>query len=387
MKFKTNFEEMKKAVAAIGKVAKRNGMDEAFIKIEAKEKFIALSSSGTNSTSTTMGVVITVPAEVDEEGVFIAKMSSINMLTIRKCTGNITAKRSEDNAGAPLSLSYRNGMASMSLASVDESKVFINVPDCGEKAVKLSAEMLKDMCKRVSFAAADDTSEVLHSLRMRIEEDVDEVLKVSLAACNRITVAVRTAFTVKDEDCCTGEVLILPEHLMTAMDVLDTDEEVSLYIQENKIQLMANNVRVVLPVMSWKFANIEGILSKRDSSFSVTLNKQELLEALACVRYVSQEHKVSAESFESSVSIKFSEKSVLISNVGMNQYSERIEAKTEGVLPNAVFFNASLLKNVVEAYPSDEITFGGTNANRPFWACCGDNDEYVYCLMPRERKS
>ena len=119
MKFKTNFKDMREAVVTIGKAVKKNmsPIEISLVKIEACENYVELSTNGS------IGACVKIQAVVEEAGSFVTSFSGINILSVRKCDGDINASN-EVNENT-LVLKYRGGKAKTELAAVD--KVFNSV--------------------------------------------------------------------------------------------------------------------------------------------------------------------------------------------------------------------------------------------------------------------
>ena len=190
MKFKTNFKDMREAVVTIGKAVKKNmsPIEISLVKIEAGEDYVELSTNGS------IGACVKIQAVVEEAGSFVTSFSGINILSVRKCDGDINASN-EVNENT-LVLKYRGGKAKTELAAVD--KVFNSVAnptdDCAN--VSLPYASLKSMCKDTVFAADDNVASDLHAIKMNIMDDTDGLLKFTLAACDGKSIAVRTAYAV-----------------------------------------------------------------------------------------------------------------------------------------------------------------------------------------------
>lgn len=139
MKFKTNFKDMREAVVTIGKAVKKNmsPIEISLVKIEAGEDYVELSTNGS------IGACVKIQAVVEEAGSFVTSFSGINILSVRKCDGDINASN-EVNENT-LVLKYRGGKAKTELAAVD--KVFNSVAnptdDCAN--VSLPYASLKSM--------------------------------------------------------------------------------------------------------------------------------------------------------------------------------------------------------------------------------------------------
>ena len=87
MKFKTNFKDMREAVVTIGKAVKKNmsPIEISLVKIEAGEDYVELSTNGS------IGACVKIQAVVEEAGSFVTSFSGINILSVRKCDGDINA--------------------------------------------------------------------------------------------------------------------------------------------------------------------------------------------------------------------------------------------------------------------------------------------------------
>ena len=130
------------------------------------------------------------------------------------------------------------------------------------------------------------------------------------------------------------------------------------------------------------YPDLSNLINNRECSFTVVVNKNDFLETLNCASYLLSDMKEQTNC----LSLSFSDKEITVGCTGITQYTEKLEAETSGDLPDIVFFNVKLLKEVVSCYPGDTVTIGGTNKKSPFWLCCGDNEEYIYCAMPRAFK-
>lgn len=375
MKFKMDLNEMKKGIMTLGKTIKKSALDAPLIKIEALDDNITLSSNGL------IGISMKIPAEVTEAGEFVSTFSSINILSIRKCSGAVTAKPAGENG---LLLKYKGNMANTALTRVQAT--FTDMPTPSDKAMKVSlpASSLKEMVKETVFVSEDNVNSDLHSLKIDITDDVDGLLKFVITACDGKSLAVRSAYAVKNGN-YTGSILLLPEQFKVALDILGDDGNIDISIEDGKVFMSYENIHIYFPAVTRNFPDLSALINNKQCSFSVKMDKAEFIEALNCALYLHNEQKT-AQGFENSVAISFAENTITVGCVGMSQYEEKITAETNGELPDTVFFNTALLKEIVGNYPSEQVVIGGTNTKSPFWLCCGEHDEYIYCVLPRVRK-
>lgn len=373
MKFEVNFDAMKKAVMTIGKAVKKSSLEPALIKIETGNDTVCLSLNGTVS------IKMEVPARINEAGTFVTAFSAINVIAIRKTGGGMLKVESLDEGS--LVLKYKQAKTILSKNNT-ELQVFDIKPEY--PSVEIPVAAMKQMMKETVFASDDNMDAELHALKMVIAKDVEGLMKFSLSACDRKTVAVRTGYAVENGS-YTGESILLPEQLKTALDVLDGDEEnMKVAFGDKKVFLSYNGTVVSFPEVSKQFPDIENLLaSRKQCTFSVKLNREELLEALNTVIYLQNINQQVASNSSIEMTFSSAESTTTIKCTGITEYSEKLTAEIAGNMETPVYFSAALLKQVVSFYPNENIIIGGTKSKAPFWMCCGENDEYIYCVMPK----
>lgn len=371
MKCNIKFEELKKAVQAAGKAIKKSPLEQALIKLEAKGEVLELSVSGL------LGAVIQIPAAVKEEGEFVTSYASINIISVRKDTGTVTMANVDDNT---LVLKYKKAktvLAKNNTAFADVAQAAENIP-----SVSIPIADMRKIAKETIFVSDDDPNTNLHALKMDIQDDMEGLIKLTVSACDGKSMAVRTVYAVKDGN-YTGSTILLPEQMKAAMDIMQGDEgNIKISIGDSKIFMQYENVRICFPEISKQFPNLSSILKQKNCSFSAKFKKQDLIDALNCAIYLENNQPV-ATGRASSVELTFEDDGISISCTGLSEYTEKIDAELTGEIDDSALFTSSLLKEIVNMYPSDTVILGGTKSKNPFWMCAGEHDEYIYCIMPK----
>lgn len=197
-------------------------------------------------------------------------------------------------------------------------------------------------------------------------------------------------YAVKNGD-YTGTVIVPPEQFKTMIDIVDAsddDANIDITIDSGKLYMDYSKKHVCIPVLDKKYPAvqrmIDGEIGKNACKFSITIAKRDFIESISCVQYVLQE--TGASGVNSSAMLKFKEKELEIGGIGLSQYGEKIEAETVGEVPEPAYFNPDFLKEAASIYPKDKITIGVIGPKAPIWMCCGDSNEYVYCVLPRKRE-
>lgn len=380
MKLKVNFEELKTGVIAVGKAIKKSPIVTPLIHLNAVKDALILSVNGSISAS------IKIPADVQETGSFLTTFSSINVISVRKCKGDVNISNPSDNT---LLLKYRGNKANSLLTKVDN--VFTAIPEPKENSQKmeLPLEQLAEMTKETIFVTEENMASDLHSLKLDVEDDEDGIIKFTMTACDGKSLAVRTAYAIKKGD-FIGTTLLLPENLKTAVDMFDDkDGNVEIIIDKDKLFFNKENTKLCLKTVSRNFPNMSGLLNSRTCDYKFKVDKREFIEALNCSLYITNEAKIK-NGFGSSVTLSFCKDKITIGCVDLSSYKEDIDCESvipdEKELPGTMFFNTTILKEIVSVYPSDVLEIGVNNTKSPMWLCAGEHDEYIYCVMPRVKR-
>lgn len=379
MKVIANFEELKGAVVSVGKAAKKKAFTPATVKLEADGRNLTVSVTACG----TVDASIKIPCQVMEAGSFVTSFSDINLLSVRKCSGDVHITSNENGQ---LLLKYRGSKANTVLPLADSP--LSPMPVWTEKAEKaiLPLDVLKQMARDVIGFTEDNASSGLHAVKLSIGDDEEEgITKVQMVGCDGKSIAIRTAYAAKNGN-YAGVVVLLPEDLKTALDIIgDSEGEIELVIDGERLFLSHSETLICMNTLSSSFPNVEAIADSRSMDFKVRMDKAEFLEALSCAIYLQTEERAK-NGTEGSVMIQFSENEVGVRSDGISSYSEQLDAETEGVFPGVMLFNTRLLKAMASVCPGDTLEIGGSSAKAPLWMCCGENGEYVYCVLPRMKK-
>ena len=368
MKFTTDLGEVKKALAAMGKAVKKISIEPALIKMEALEDSLRLSLNGT------VGVQISIPAKVSEQGCFVTSFSSANILTVRHCNSTLNGKSIDENT---LLLTYNGGKAKTVLTKSNATFVDIPKPQAEYPQVELQTEAVKKLAKDTLFAACEDTNDMLHAVKLDIADDEEGILKFVLTAADRRSIAKRTAYAAKNGT-YTGSTVLLPEQVKITMDMLDNDGNLTIAFGDGKVFFSQESIMICFQELARKYPNIDSIIQQMNQPFSFKVDKKELLDVLNSVLYLQG----AAGSVGSSLTLQFTDDAVTISYTGNTEYIETLPATITGTFNAPVYFSATMLKEIVTICPNQEVVIGGENPMHPFWMTCGENQEYLYCLMP-----
>lgn len=372
MKFRCNFNDMQEAVVALGKAVKK---DRA---LESQMQLVRLTAAGETlkvAVNKTIGVEFTLPAKVEEAGEFITSFSSINIITLRNCEGNITGETTD----TVLVLKYKNGKAKSSLPLA--AGAFAEIPQPGESATKMviPLEKLSELYGGTAFIA-DAAPEYLHVIKLSVADDDDGIMKVSMTTCDGKSAGQVTAYCVKKGD-FVGDTEVPPERVKLILDILKgKDGEISISFEDNRVYVSADNVRICFPAMdSRNMPDLQKILNIRKSmAFSVQVSRQEFIEAMKCVTYLQP---------DGAAMLAFSGNEVAVGCPGITEYAEKLDAaEVSGEFSAPVLFNAALLKNIAEKIPGEALTIKGLNEKSPFFFPYGENEEYLFCALPRVQR-
>lgn len=374
MKFRVPFNELKEAVIALSRAVKRDKAMEPQLQL-VRLKAVSSEDSLYISTNREVGVEIKIPAVVDEDGEFLTGYSSIAIVTVRDCSGSVTAKEE----GNTLVLRYKgdNVKTVLPMSAVQ----FNDVPGPGEEAlfVSLPLEKLQELYGAAAFVA-DDAPEGLHIIHARFEEDADDsIMKVVMTACDGKSVAQISSYCLRKGDVKASSVSLPPDRVRMILDILKNKEKdayVTLSFGKGKIFASMENVRIAFPEFAGNIPDVSGILAKRKGMpFTAEVSRRDFIDALKCVIYLNT----------GSVILSFGEDSVTVGCPGLTEYSEKLNASINGEI-DVTLFDANLLKNIAEKIPGDTLHIIGETNRSPFFVTFGEHDEYVYCALPRVQR-
>ena len=372
MKFKCDFDEFKEAIVSVGKAAKKDKAMEPEMQLV---KFTAYKEEETLKIETNgnlIGVEVIIPARVAEEGEFVTTFNGVNIITLRDCLGDLTGA----SDGKNLILKYKDGKAKSSLPLSDLAFSEVSKPNESSPSVQIPMERLRECFNRVAFIATASEATMTRCIKMEILDDEEGLMRLELSACDNKSFGKVTAFCMK-KGSFTGSAVIPPERMKLLIDILrgqDGDSDVSLTFEENKLFSEMGNTRVVFATMENKFPDLNRLMGMRNAStFTATVDRMEFLEAMKCVLYLQP---------QGSAMLNFSERGLSVGCLGLTEYGETIDAEMNGEVP-PVLFSAELLKEISSNIPGDELQIQGTNNKSPFFVAFGDNDEIVYCALPR----
>lgn len=373
MKFHADLEGVKKALATLGKAAKKISIEPTLIKLEAKDGLLTMSLNGV------VGAKVSLPAEIKETGTFVTGFAGINILTVRKCSGILKAENADENT---LLLKYNGGKAKTVLTK--NNTVFTDVATEQESYpyVELPMASMKQLTKETLFAADMDLNSKMHAIKMDIADDEEGIVKFVISACNGRVIARRSAYAAK-AGTFTGSVTLLPEQVKSTMDMLSTEGNVRIAFGDGKVFFRQERTAICFQAIATPYPNLDTIIDNRDISFTFQTSKAEFIDVLNSVLYL--QGLVGA--IDNSVRLHFEDNVMNVSYTGNTEYTESLNANVKGSLGADVYFAAELLKEVVGICPNDEIMIGGSHPKAPFWMTCGDKQEYLYCILPKLPKT
>lgn len=383
MKLKVDFEELKKAVQKAGKAVKRQVDAVPIIKIEAVGQELVLSLN--SSLASGIAAEIRIPAKVEKEGVFVTTFQSINIVSIRKCSGDVNISNTSENT---LLLKYKGGDASNVLTMVSDTFYEIPKPADNIQKVALPLAVMKDMVKSTIFLTDNSPSYKNHIVKLNVVDDEDGIIKFSITTYNDVSLARRVAYTIKNGN-YTGSAIVAPDNIKNAIDILGSDEEnMVLMIDGDKVFLKAGKTKVFLRTLdSSLFKDIEPFFDYKKDGFNVSVDKAEFIEALSCVIYVkNNEPGLKDNTFAASLNLKFGDEAVTMGCVSLSSFQENVDAEVSGQPPRNVYVNADILKEIASYYPNDTLVLSGIDdakGRNPLWLCAGEQEEYAYGLLRR----
>lgn len=377
MKLQVELVDLREAIIAVGKTIKTRNIITPLVRLTAKDNTLTI--EGDNQ----IQIKIVLPAEVKQEGQFVATYDAISVLSVRKGVGDVNLSMLSDTQ----MLVRGKGGKFKNTISCSNSE-FGNLYKLENPAkISLPLDTLKELFAETSFAVKDDKSAPLHNILVNIKEN-DGLTQTTFTATNGVVVAVRNAFSLKEKTTFSGEIKIAPEFLKIALSAIPAGEgNAEILVSDKAMHIEHNGYEVTLPVWGETYPDVARIVQMKENvSFKAVIKKDELLESLDTAIHLQRTTEKGLD-VSGTVVLHFENDKLTVTLHGNSDYLEELDATIDGELPEDIYFNPVKLKEVVNYYPADDLIIAGTTNKAPVWLTMGENEEYIYCILPINPKA
>ena len=328
------------------------------VRLEALGKELTLTT-----TDLDISIRTTVECEVEEQGVSTLPVKLL-FNSISKAAEGIV----EVDIDAKERASIVAGSAKFKLAGLPESE-FPRLPEDEDTyAYTIPQATLKEMLRKVSYAASqDDTRRTLKGVLMSFK---DEKLTMVATDGRRLALVENEIEFPTDAE---RDIILPSKTVQELMRSLNGEEETSVKVQKSQIAFKVGSVMIYSKLIDDQYPNYKQVIPS-ETIEKIAVDRQLLLDALdrASVMTMDEAH---------SKKLIFSEGKLTVTSAA----SDIGEAKDEVPIKYAgetieIIFNPSYVMDPLKAIDDDEVTINLNNGHSPAVIKC--SVPFLYVLMP-----
>lgn len=328
------------------------------VRLEALGKELTLTT-----TDLDISIRTTVECEVEEQGVSTLPVKLL-FNSISKAAEGIVEVDIDTKERA----SIVAGSAKFKLAGLPESE-FPRLPEDEDTyAYTIPQATLKEMLRKVSYAASqDDTRRTLKGVLMSFK---DEKLTMVATDGRRLALVENEIEFPKDAE---RDIILPSKTVQELMRSLNGEEETSVKVQKSQISFKVGSVMIYSKLIDDQYPNYKQVIPS-ETIEKIAVDRQLLLDALdrASVMTMDEAH---------STKLIFSEGKLTVTSAA----SDIGEAKDEVPIKYAgetieIIFNPSYVMDPLKAIDDDEVTINLNNGHSPAVIKC--SVPFLYVLMP-----
>jgi len=359
MKFRCERDVLLEALGIAGRAVSAKGTLPGLSGIRAQLSGDQLTLTGSDL-DLTISVDVTVSGESDGVAVIPARLANDIVRAVQP--GAVSFAAAED------ALSIQAGRSEFSLRLISgddfpQSAVLETEP------VLLPSEQLANALAQVVLAAStNDSRPILTGVLMAAESD-----GLRLVATDSYRLAMRdiSDTNILDE----GQKVLIPSRALGELKrVLGQAEQVALRLGEREASFAVGNVTLTTRLIEGDFPNVQGLIPDHHPN-TLTLNREELLDALRRVKLLAR------ESTPVRLEMATDNTELVAATQDVGQARETVESAYDGN-ELTVAFNPQYLLEGLEVAPSDEVTISTIDELKPALLRAVGSEEFLYLLMP-----
>lgn len=318
------------------------------------------------STDLEIGIQVTLPAEVEEEGGVTVPAKTFTELISSLAQEKVTL---ETKDGSLQVLTKKTKSAFQTMPSEDFPKLF---EEKGDKIATLTSTDLKKDSSMVVFAASTDTTRpALSGILMK--KEAAGFLFVATDGY-RLSLKHHSASlgTPSDE-----QAIIVPARVFREVLAMKEEGEIAVYVAKNSNQVLFEMGQTLLigRLIEAQYPDYEKIIPS-DHASQTTFEREELLKA---VRICSIFAREAANIIK--LSLKTDKIIVSSQTPSLGENTVEIEAKLTGE-ENEIAFNARYLLDVLSHVTQDVLTLEMTGPLNPGVFRLKDDTSFLHLIMP-----
>ncbi len=321
------------------------------------------------ATNLDLGIEIKLPVKMTVPGtVAVSGMVLNNFISNLTNDKNITLESVEGN----LKVSTKHSQALIKAFPIDDFPTIPKVFD--EKPFKLHSNDLIKGLKSVVYSSSVSTMRpVLSSVLVYSEEDT-----IVFVATDSFRLAEKKVKVKKHKE--FNQILIPFKNISEIIRTLeDIKEEVDVFLNQNQIAFMYEDIYVTSRVIDGTFPDYKQIIPK-DTKTEVVMLKQDFISALRISNIFSD--KFSQVIFHISPTEK--KFTITTKNMDIGENIHQLDAVIKGD-EITVSFNYKYIVDCFQSIDSDSISLSFSDSNRPMIIQGVSDKSFLYLVMPMNK--
>ena len=332
------------------------------ILFETKENMLYLTATDMEQSIRTFA-----PATVEEPGSAVLPAREITELVRRLHEVSIVKIETDGQTNTTV-ISYAQSDLTLHGFSPDEYPSMPETPR--DTLVTLPQKLLRKMLKQVLYAVStEEHRPVFTGVLFEFTND-----NLNLVATDTHRLAMRTTPLEKQPNQLIN--VIVPGKTLNEMSKLlvQEDSDVSIYINENQIFFILNDIQIVTRLLAGKFPNYNLVIPQ-NTSCDVTVNTKELLEAVdrALLLSTPRRQTVFLQMQDNTMTVFF--------NAETGRIREDLQVEINGDQLD-IGFNGKYLTDALKTVDSETVTFQFTGSNTPALIKPVGQSDYISVLVP-----
>ena len=322
-----------------------------------------------SATNLELAIVKNVFGKVIEGGAAVVPFN-----TISNIVNNIASERIHLEKTKQGNLELKTDNYTATIQGIDE-KEFPIIPKIEKKSgeVQVGTQVFKDSLARVVIAV--EVTDLRPEISGVLFKGEASSLRLAATDSFRLAEAKILGNQVKMKDRKPFEVTVPIKTSEELVRVIDDEETVSFYIENNQILFETESTALISRLVEGSFPDYDPIVPKEIDT-KISIKKEELINALKLASsFASKSNDVRVKTNDKKVIEIYSSDNA----VGENRYL--IPAKIDGPAVESIF-NWKYLLDGVRATVGKEIMLGLNGSDKPALIKDPGDDSYFYILMP-----
>lgn len=332
-------------------------------KLEAKEDILIITANNLET-----NIIASVKAKVDSQGKTLVQARTFLSIISKLPSNEISFYLSENKT-----LLITSGESTFNIITGNTDEFPENMLIEDYKELDLNKEIIKDMVKRVSFAASDEEEKViLNGVLIDIKQEDG---KLYFVAADGYRLA-KDEINFKSQS--SLKTIIPIKTVKEVFNILNDIEvkDFKIRVSKEKVMFLIDEIMIYSRIINGQFPDYT-LLIPKEKNLSLKLLRKDFYDACERVNIIAQKNS-------HMVKIEIIKNDLVISAVtpDFGDGSEKIKIEKSGDDTISIVFNVKLILDVLKNLDTDYIVIDIINDEKPITIKEENNNHYLYIMMP-----